>query len=414
MTRLPHSPAADAQLLRLHTPVYPTPAQAARLQDWQRQVADMQRAARAGQLPLDRGLPALTRAILAARPAGRDEPAALWRGVASQLLRSVASRPPTPDPATLRLPLDLGVQAVGDLHVHLSGWETLLLADLWRLPLGLSAALVGSGERHRQQLQARLAAARAADRAMDPRALVALHRLGRTHAPLLTLPAGPPPAPAVVRRPERATHATLVPVTADDGQAGWAIGWSLRVPPGWLPRATRHDTAGVDPGVRQLVTWADATRHGHLPHRGLPTGDWRPHPGHGGPHPLADALVRRAQFERLSPALDRMLRHLLGYDALAVEATRWSGLRALGRTSSVEAMARTGLTSLLPWLEALGPLTGTRVQRVSPWHSSHRCGHCGRPGQRDAQHFECAVCGREDADVSAARYLRRRALRGEA
>ncbi len=121
---------------------------------------------------------------------------------------------------------------------------------------------------------------------------------------------------------------------------------------------------------------------------------------------LADAEVRRSQFEHLIRPLNHELERLLFYKQVAIEDTHWHNLGP----SVVEAMHLTGATSVLDWLTRLGRLSGTRVQPVSPWNTSRHCGQCGQEGQLANDRFLCPVCPPVHRDLNAAAFIRRRVL----
>lgn len=310
-----------------------------------------------------------------------------------------------------RAALDDRVIAVTDTLIHVGGVPHLVVADLWRLPLGLTAGLLASGHSTLRSVQSRLDQVQQADRLGHPPALLDLHSLAARFGLLLDFA----PTASGVRqdRPHRAGHATLRRYRLPGGSPAWTIDWSIRVPAGWLPPASRHDVIGVDVGVHNLLSWADAASEGHLPSGPLPTGIWTPplQPGDEGQRLLSAAVVRRAQFQRRAEGLSAVLRHLLSYRTVAIERTNWRGLARRGAAAELEAMSLTGVTEVLGWLERLAPVTGTRVISVPPGDTSHRCGACGQPGSRVGKSFVCSASGWEaDADANAARYIRRVAL----
>ncbi|UQN08824.1 hypothetical protein [Deinococcus sp. QL22] len=175
-------------------------------------------------------------------------PPGVWPSVISQF-HTRFKRPQDPaytsEPS---LPLDLHIQAIGDMHVHITGQPDPIVADLWRVPLGLTEALVCIGNDHLRAVQQQLETIRTADTAGSPAALTQLHDLIRLHGPVICRCAG---QPAVQRtRPHRAGFADLTCQIDVDGQAIWLLTFTVRVPPRWLPLAYRHDTIGVDVGIR--------------------------------------------------------------------------------------------------------------------------------------------------------------------
>ncbi len=431
----------DRQLLSCSTPIYPTDEQEPTLRDLQRQV----RALHLGLTTWVQGgaaadltallalagdgnvFPPLTgpvqvralseaqwrQEVLAALPRSCTLPEALLMGVISQAYRRFkpilgrqvkSSSVPTPH-AELHLPLDAAVTPVGAYHVHLDGLGSLLLADIWRLPLGLSSALHRKGRQVWSEVQGQVDRAHRAAIGGYQAAARDLCHLAERYGPLMDLPAVPAEDPVSPEEPHLAGRATLQSVRRPDGTLGWVIVWMVRVPADWLPGWTRADTVGVDVGVHQVISWVDQTETGGVPGRLSP-----PSLDKIGQETLARAVERRIEFEALGDQRDATLRHLLSYRSVAIEDTRWTGLAAR-HPEAVDQMRRSGATEVLPWLSTLAHLTGTRVVRVPPGHTSHRCGRCGSPGQvhRDRRIFTCdlSTCSwTEDADLNAARYMR--------
>lgn len=349
-------------------------------------------------------------------PAQWRLPTPLIRGVASQHLRHVqrwrerstghAQLFKPPAPATLHLPLDQSATPVGPMHVHIEGLPELVVADLWHLPVRLTAALTASGEAtaHRLQAQAEMAR-RAAHLGYTP-ALQELRHLAERHGPLLLHPA---PATVLGRdQPQRATHAALRETRLSTGETGWVMQWSLRVPQGWLPAAARREVAGVDVGIQHVLTWVDGVAGGAVRGDLAPMTSGEDAPG------LAGAMVRYARFERTRAALDNALLHLLSYRDVAIEGTRWGPLFQHD-PAGVAQMQLSGAAQLADWLEVLGSVTGTRVTRVPPEGGSHHCGQCGGAGEMHERLFRCLTCQHmADRDRNAAAYYRRCLLRRQA
>lgn len=410
----------DHHLIRLSTPVYPTAAQALRFSHWAQVVRDAQFRATSAVIPPQSGpsagmvtLPSLSRAevtaaLLRVCPEWPESlPPGAWRGVASQayalwrpLMGQAVSTAQLRQLVGAAVPLDESVQASGPCSVQIDGIPEPVVADLWRVPCGLTDALLRSAADYRRSVQHDVQRWRAADRAGDPAALARLHELACRHGVLLD---APDVGPGVERaRPHRARHATLRHGRQPDGQRGWMIDWSLRLPPAWLPAAWRDDVVGVDLGIRAPITWVSGTAHGQLRRSSLPTGGWTP--GSTGT-PLADAVVRHTQFARLRDDLNATLTHLLSYRHVAIEDMNWHNFTPGVR----DAMDCTGVTSVLEWLTSLGRVSGTRVVPVAPAGTSQHCAQCGRAGQLDGVLFLCpgAACRPADRDLNAAGYIRR-------
>lgn len=415
MTRTLFPP--DHQLIRMTTRLFPSLLQAARFEEWARAIHTAQRTvAHTLASTAARGegvlvMPRLSQAeieglLLQVCP---DLPGVLppevWRGVASLLLsqwRPLMGRAAPVDELCRvtqgLVPLDMAVHAVGAMTVHIEGEPEAIIADLWRLPAGLTGALLATGADRQREVQADLGRWRQADREGEPRALVRLHSLACRYGPMLH---GGAPGLGVQReQPHRARHATLQRVRLPGGQDTWVIEWSIRVPPAWWPAANRADVVGVDVGIRAPLTWACGSEQGQLSRGLLQTGDWR---AGGTGSPVADAVVRRAQFERLSGPLDDALRQILRYTHVAIERTEWGGLQPGVR----EAMDLTGVTSVLAWLVRLGRLSGTRVLPIAPEGTSVHCASCGQEGRLSGSLFLCPQCPPADRDFNAARYMRR-------
>ena len=337
---------------------------------------------------------------------------ALMRGVASQVHRATRRYHGRTVPAEtlqtgfqhVHVPLDAGIQATGPDRVWIDGLDTAVVADLWQLPLGLTGALVSAGQAFRHGTERELGTMlRAASDGYRP-ALSDLDVTLRRYGALLGAD-GPrlPGGPAV---PARADHATLRRVTQPDGTPGWTVTWSVRIPHGWLPAATVADAVGVDVGLRRVMSAANGRE------RWMVEG-----------HPAIDlnvafvslstsALVRRSVFEQQAAELDEVLKVVLAHEVVGVERTNWT--RMSGRVDGRERVTRmmmTGATAVLDWVRALSPVTGSRVVEVSPTGSSGTCSECGQSGTVTSWQFTCGACGHsEDADVNAARVMRRRAL----
>ena len=414
--------SADRVLLRVSTPLHPSPAQTVYLQ-WLVDTA----AALYLALQHTAGMPAALPAALqtaatgaflppAPPPAGvspeleglvRAALPAAWAAVPDALIRGVV-RAFTQDPSGRFRPqveLDTALVPVDAFHVHVTGLRDLLVADLWRQPLGVSDVLLADGFQHQAALAAQVQDVLAADQHGDRWALAHLARLARQVGPRLHR--GLPASVADAQGAER-VYATLRPYRALGGTSNWTVTWGVRVPTGFLPDAYRDDTVGVDVGVHHLISWVSGTHAGQVPAPRLPTGAWRAPTGDV--TPLAAAAVRHAQFQRWAAELDRTLRALLTYRRVAIEGTHW---RPLDGTPELEAMALSGMTEVAHWLSEFGRVTGTRVERISPWQGSGQCGQCGRAGRREKRQFHCPACGSHaDADLNAAAWYRRQALRG--
>ncbi|THF70957.1 hypothetical protein E7T06_05220 [Deinococcus sp. Arct2-2] len=410
MTHPVHS-NADHELIRVTVQLFPTPSQDATFRAWLAALTQANGALTTvlHGTTLRAGAPALTRDEIAylltlVSPALEASlPPSVWPSVISQCCTRFQRRRDS-SASEPSLPLDVQIQAIGEMHVHVTGQPDLVVADLWRLPLGLTEALVCTGNDHVRAVQHQGHTLRTADTAGSPAALTQLHDLIRLHGPVI----GRPPGHTGVHRtqPHRAQFADLTCQIGVDGKEIWLLTCTVRVPPGWLPRAHRQDTVGVDVGVRALVTWADATDAGQLLRTTLPVGDWRPQ------QPatlLSAAWVRRMQFERTQAGLDQVIRHLLTYRRVAIEQLAWRGLTAGIR----EAMTLNGVSSLGVWLTGLGRLTGTVVCAVNPAGTSVQCGQCGQRGVLQANRvFRCQNCGDIDRDTNAARSIRRVSLEG--
>lgn len=365
----------DHVLCSFRTWVYPTPAQAEALSGLLGRVARYEAACVAGG-DVEVELPEAVRRAVQSRVAGRSR----------RLMAGTA-------------PLDGAVMAVDAFHVHVEGVESLLVADVWRLPLGLSEALLVSGVDEQRAVDGVSFLAGTHSREV----LAALRELVTRHAGVV----GRPVVGGGVRRdrPHRARHTTLQRLAGADGAVRWALVWSVRVPPGWVPPAAREDTVGVDVGVRNPLTWSDGVRDGLVPR--LSYADLR-EVGGVAEVPVVGAVLRRAVVAEFMPALDEALREVLAYRQVAVERTRWEGLEESARA----VMTLAGLPEVLSWVRQLGRVSGSRVVAVPPWGSSVQCGRCGRVGVRAGRVFSCAACGVTlDADVNAARYCRWWALR---
>lgn len=391
---------SDRVLISLSTPIHPNPEQAAWLQHCLATGAAIDTLLRgAGRHSRDPAAVSRLAAQVSRTLDLRDSvPPSLVRGAVSRAVHAGTSR----DSASV--PLDEAVVALDPYHICIEGVEAPLLADVWRLPLRLSAVLLRDGAQVAQACHQHYAAWAERDAAGTTTALSELHMLARRHAALLVRPI--PAAPASHPQVERTRHATLRRYRQPDGRDGWAVTWALRVPPDWLPRASVDDTVGIDVGVHRLVTWVSADDEGHVPAPPLPTGCWQP-PG-GISSPLSDAMVRQVQFARRAAQLDEALRMVLRYRGVAVEATNWRGLAG---SAELEGMSLSGVTEWRYWLTALSRVTGSRVVAVPAWRSSHRCGWCAAEGHREGRVFCCPEHGLADADTNAARYHRRLGLR---
>ena len=124
------------------------------------------------------------------------------------------------------------------------------------------------------------------------------------------------------------------------------------------------------------------------------------------------ALVRRSVFEQQAAELDEVLKVLLSHAVIGVERTNWIRMSSsLDGRERVARMMMTGATAALDWVRALSPVTGSRVVEVSPTGSSGTCSECDQAGTVTEWQFNCGTCTHsDDADVNAARYMRRRAL----
>lgn len=405
-------------LLRLSTALHPSAEQAAILEfllqaatgleaalrhaqgDWGALPGDLHRAAMGETLPPRSPSTPVPTDLVARLRATLPEP---WATLPPPLLRGVIAQATRP-PGQAGVPLDGAILAVDDLHVHIEGMPELLLADLWRLPLGLTGVLLADGHAQLARVHGWIREAEAADRAGERRGPRRLRALAGQYGPLWarTLPAPLPDVPDVQR-----VHATLRPYRPPGGEPGWTVTWGLRVhDPAWLPPASRADTVGVDVGVQRLITWASATETASINAPIQPPG--APGPTGGPAGLLVDAILRRAHFQRRATDLDRALRAILAYRDIAVEDAHWHDLAG---TPELQEMMLSGVTELPHWLRELSRVTGSRTRGVSAWHGSHRCGGCGRPGEREGPRFTCVACGVSDADANAARWYRRLGLR---
>ncbi|MDP9766278.1 zinc ribbon domain-containing protein [Deinococcus enclensis] len=336
----------------------------------------------------------------------------LVRGVASQVHRATQRYHGRTVPAEtlqtgfqhVHVPLDAGIQAAGPDRVWIDGLDTTVVADLWQLPLGLTGALVNAGQAFRHGTERELGTmVRAASDGYRPALSdldVTLRRYGALLGPQGQAWSGGPAVPA------RADHATLRRVTRPDRTPGWTVTWSVRIPHGWLPAVHVDDAVGVDVGLRRVLTAASGQD------RWMVEG-----------HPAIDlalafvsvstsALVRRSVFEKQAAELDEVLKKVLAHTVVGVERTNWT--RMSGTVKGRQRVARmmmTGATSVLDWVQALSPVTGSPVVEVSPTGSSCTCSGCDQSGTVTAWQFTCGTCGHsDDADANAALVMRRRAL----
>lgn len=424
------TPRPDRALVRLSTALHPTPAQAASL-------AHLEAVAQACQSHMlawyrHGGLTDPASPLSAPSPRSRvtvpeisiDDLAgvcsaffpgvspSLVRGVASQVHRATRRYHGRTVPAEtlqtgfqhVHVPLDAGIQATGPDRVWIDGLDTAVVADLWQLPLGLTGALVSAGQAFQHGTERAIGTMlRAASDGYRP-ALSDLDVTLRRYGALLG--ADGPRVPGGPTVPARADHATLRRVTRPDGTPGWTVTWSMRIPHGWLPVAKVSDAVGVDVGLRRVLTAASGG------------GRWMVEG-----HPAIDlnlafvsvstsALVRRSVFEQQAAELDEVLKVLLSHAVIGVERTNWIRMSSsLDGRERVARMMMTGATAVLDWVRALSPVTGSRVVEVSPTGSSGTCSECDQSGTVTEWQFTCGTCTHsDDADVNAARYMRRRAL----
>lgn len=405
-------------LLTLSVVIHPTQEQAAKLQALLGAVAGIDQAVRhvhrggealrlamqrvaAGEMLALQPVSRLGTSVASMVTAIRDELPTAWQFLPTATLQGLAARyaRAPAQPAQPSAPLDAALTVVDAQHIHIEGWPELLIADVLRQPLNVPAALQATGQRRFQELTGTVTAVHAHDQAGDRQALGRLTTLARRFGPLLGREV--PSSPLCFSEVD-IVHATLRTYTLPDGSQDWAITLALRVSVDWLPRAHRHDTVGVDVGIRRLLTWVSDSGSSAVNAPALPVADWDVSDE---AEPFVLAMVRRAQFLRSVDDLNHALLELLTYQTVAIEGTRWSGLAGTPELASMQA---TGITEVRHWLSELGRVTGTRVIPVSAWQGSHRCGTCGRFGFRDGAQFTCRACGiTRDADFNAAMWYRR-------
>lgn len=386
----------DNVLVNLSTPIYPDPDQEQRLTGWH-----------AALIQVDQALCQPGTRISVEDALERYAPG-LPVDMRPALVRVFHKRIGHKGESSIGIPFDALLSPAPPYLLHSPVLPGPVIADLWRLPLGLDVALSKAAAVTSAGLNAEVRRLHQADAAGDLRALKSLHDLIVRRGQQTTSSPSPLSGVSSINRslPHLGTHATVWRERLPDGEVGWWVRWTIRVQPDWLPAATNPDPVGVDVGVRRAITWADGHTSGHLCASRHPGSGWRPSaPTASFDHRLADAHLRHAVFGRLARPLDQTLRHLLTYQTIALEATRWEDLvrKDLQGPAVVRAMTLTGVTALAPWIRALGRVTGSRVHSAPPEGSSITCHVSDHVGLRRGVEFSCAACGLvADADVNAA------------
>lgn len=310
-----------------------------------------------------------------------------------------------------RVPLDDAVLPVDMYHVHVAG-VGLVVADHWALPRDLSAALT--------QQAGEVALALAHDRSLkleclargEMQAMADFYASSELSAAFRTarllIDQGTDPV-----KPHRVAHASLVLTTDVTGQEIFLIHWSIRLPSGYLPRATVEDTLGIDVGYRHLAVTVNAQETNSFARRIDPREGLLPPDPQSQAQQLAYSQGREALLEVHRDQLESLVFTALLYREVHVEELNWENIREGVAGWTVEAMNLLGVPHITRWLRMLAVASGTRLVLVDPAHTSVTCARCAESGtpRRGTRpppftHLHCPVHGAIDADENGARMIR--------